>query len=258
MTTILAAVNGGPATGPVLAVASSMASLLRASVDVIHVEGTESDETARAEHTLTTGQVDIRILHGDPMDEIVAEAADPDVALVVVGARRRISGAQPAGHVALAVVERSVTPVLVVPPHTTVVEGSRSLGRVLVPLEGTTEGSEAVADILQRLEEAGVELLGVHVFGPADVPAFWGEPGHAERSWASQFVARWSAPPSIDLHLRRGEVADAILHLIRAETIGLVALSWSQNLEPGRAEVVRAVVAQSDVPVLLVPVDGDR
>jgi nucleotide-binding universal stress UspA family protein len=259
MTTVLAAVNGSPATGPVLAVASAMASLLRGSVDVIHVAvGIGEGDEPGPEPSLVTGQVDIRILHGDPVDEIVVEAANPEVTLVVVGARRRASGARPAGHVALAVVERSVTPVLVVPPDTTVAEGSRTLGRVLVPLEGTIEGSEAVADIVQRLGEAGVQLLGVHVFDPADAPAFWGEPGHTERSWASAFLGQWSVTPSLELRLRRGEVADAILDLTRAENIDLVALAWARNLEPGRAEVVRAVVAQSDVPVLLVPVDGER
>lgn len=259
MTTILAAVNGSPATGPVLAAASAMASLLRGSVEVIHVrESTGGEDGPRFESAITAPEVDIRILYGEPIDEIVAEAADPDVILVVVGARGQASGARPAGHVALAVVERSVTPVLVVPPDTAVVDGPRTMGRALVPLEGTTEGSEAVADILQRLEEAGVELLGVHVLDPTDVPAFWGEPGHTERSWASAFLVRWSARPDLDLHLRRGEVAEAILDLIPAENIDLIVLAWSQHLDPGRAEVVRAVIARSDVPVLLVPVDGKR
>lgn len=254
MTTILAAVNGSAATGPVLAVAGAMASLLGGSVDAIHVSGTSGEgDTQWSDTPLVLDRSGIRIVDGDPVDEIVAEAANPDVALVVVGARSGTSGARPAGHVSLAVVERSITPVLVVPPDTSLVDESQPMRRVLVPLEGTIEGSEAVAEILHRLEEAGVELLGVHVFGPTAVPAFWDEPGHAERSWANEFQVRWPTP-KVDLRLRRGEVADAVLDLIRVEHVDLVALAWSQSLEPGRAEVVRTILGRSDVPVLLVPV----
>jgi hypothetical protein len=54
--------------------------------------------------------------------------------------------------------------------------------------------------------------------------------------------------------LRSGVTADHLLGIAEEERADLIVLGWSQTLSPGRAEVVRALLERSPVPLLLVPV----
>jgi hypothetical protein len=47
-----------------------------------------------------------------------------------------------------------------------------------------------------------------------------------------------------------------ILDVAATEHADLIALGWTQNLSPGRAETVRTIVAQTSTPILLLPVAG--
>ena len=60
--------------------------------------------------------VPLRILHGDPLDELVAVSAADDVVAVAIGVRDIPSGRRAAGHIALALANHVDAPVLVVPP----------------------------------------------------------------------------------------------------------------------------------------------
>jgi nucleotide-binding universal stress UspA family protein len=144
---------------------------------------------------------------------------------------------------------------LVVPPDAGLTVSARPL-RALFPLEGTEQSSGAVTDVLHRLAAAGVELVGVHVFA-GEVPAFWDQPAHAQQSWADQFVGSWCAESGIDLHLRRGSPAETIIAVAGQQQVDLLVLGWSQDMGPGRAEVVRATLAGAHLPVLLVPTPED-
>jgi hypothetical protein len=44
-----------------------------------------------------------------------------------------------------------------------------------------------------------------------------------------------------------------VLRVARDALVDMVALGWSQTLDEGHATVVRAVLAGSSIPVLLVP-----
>lgn len=251
MNTVLAAIDDSTAAAPVLAVAQAMARILDTSLEVLHVqEGDKATAAAVAEQ----GGVDLHVVEGDPVAQIVEAAALPSVVLVVVGTRGHPSGPRPAGHIAMHVAERSNTPVLVVPPDFDPPDVDQPIRRALIPLEGSPESTDAVAASLQRLAAAGVELIGVHVFNDTSVPRFWDEPGHAEQSWAAEFADRWCTEAGLDLHLRRGAAPQTIVDVADAEKVDLIALGWSQDLSPGRADVVRTALTHSCVPVLLVPV----
>ena len=255
MTTILAAIDDSTAAAPVLAVGRAMASLLDASLEAVHVrEGDKQTAVAVAERA----GVPLRVIDGPPPEGIAAAAADAAVRMVVVGARGQPAGPRPAGHVAVAVAERIDKPVLVVPPDVTVADGARPIRRVLIPLEGSQESTDAVATSLRDLAAAGVELVAVHVFDTTTVPRFWGEPGHAEQTWAATFLSRWCTEPGVDLHLRRGSVPATIVDIAGSDGVDLIALGWAQDLGPGRAEVVRAVLTHACAPVLLVPLLSPR
>jgi hypothetical protein len=43
------------------------------------------------------------------------------------------------------------------------------------------------------------------------------------------------------------------MRAVAAEAADIVALGWSQQLQPGRARVIRRLLADSDIPILMLP-----
>jgi nucleotide-binding universal stress UspA family protein len=227
-----------------------MARTLDAEARAVHVREGECDTAvAAAGHV----GIPIEIIEGDAADRIAEQSADPDVTIVVVGARSHRAGRRPSGHVARAVIEQLRKPVLVVPPDARLPESER-FERVLIPLEGTVDSTGAIAAPLEMLAAAGVDLTVLHVFRPETAPRFWDQAGHAHQSWGTEFLARWCGQRGAHLHLRSGDVAAAILEVAAKEAADLIALGWSRSLAGERAKVVRDIVGRSDVPVLLAPV----
>ncbi len=250
MSAILAAIDNSGAALPVLRAAATMARTLHAEARAVHVR--EGRHGAVAALGLHAG-MSIEVLEGDPIDSIVDASADVDVDLVVIGARRHVPGRRALGHVARAIMTQVHKPVLVVPPDLQLLEAA-VFQRVLVPLEGTVDSADAVADQLGVLARAGVAITVIHVFHPGTVPRFWDQAGHAHQSWASEFLTHWCAQPAAELLLRSGDVAAAVLKVVAEEAIDLIVLGWSQNMTGDRARVVRDLVSRSEVPVLLAPV----
>ncbi|MFN0028995.1 MAG: universal stress protein [Acidimicrobiales bacterium] len=250
MTVILAAIDNSGAALPVLRAAATMARTLQAEARAVHVrEGTDIDAAAMGLHV----GMSIEAIDGDPIDRIVEASANADVDLVVIGARRHVAGRRTFGHVARAIMTQVHKPVLVVPPDS-LLPGANRFQRVLVPLEGSVDSADAVAEQLRTLTEAGAAITVVHVFHPGTLPRFWDQAGHAHQSWASEFLTHWCAQPAVELLLRSGDVAAAILDVAAEEAIDLIVLGWSQNITGDRARVVRDLLSRSEVPVLLTPV----
>lgn len=254
---VLVAIDGTPASARILRAGRVMAGLLHADLTAMHVsEGSRGADDAATVVATSLG-VHCRHCDGDPMTEIVQAIDDPDVVLAVMGARARGAGPRPGGHVALSVAERVAKPLLVVPPGARLPDPDQQFRRVLLPLEGTTASTASVAPIVSMLADAGVELVAVHVFERTAVPRFWDHPGHAEQSWAVEFLNRWCAEPRVDLHLRRGAAPTAVLEVSEREGVDLVTLGWSQHLAPHRALVVNEALSRSRVPILLIPQTAD-
>lgn len=253
MTVILAAVDDSDVASPVLATARTLAGQLSATLRAVHVREPPSPAAGMAAAAAETLGIALEELDGEPVDALIAAAASPQVALVVVGARGSLEGPRPCGHVALAVAERVDAPVLVVPPNG-VRDPSAPIRRAIAPLEGSPESSEAVTAALRALGDTGVEVTVVHVFDAETVPRFWDQGSYAEESFASEFAARWCGDPDVPVRLRRGAASTAVLDVAEAEEADVIALGWSQDLSPGRARVVHAVLDRACIPVLLVPV----
>jgi hypothetical protein len=127
------------------------------------------------------------------------------------------------------------------------------LRRVLLPLDGTAGSAAAVAEVAERFALGGAELVVLHVFGPETVPRFWDQRGHSDQAWTREFLARFCALPGARLELRHGDAAEHVTGVAGAEGADVIALAWSQRLEPGRAAVVRRAVLDARVPVMLIP-----
>lgn len=148
------------------------------------------------------------------------------------------------------VVARATKPVVLVPAGVAALHPR--IERVLAPLDGSPEAAMAVVDAARF---ATRELIVLHVFETAVVPAFWDQAAHAGQAWGDEFLARWCDRPGTRLTLRDGSPAQWVPEVARIERADLIVLGWSRNLDPERAATVRGTVAEASVPVLLVPVD---
>ena len=153
------------------------------------------------------------------------------------------------------VAQRSAKPVVLVPA------GARQLPqrirRVLLPLDGTARSAAAIAEAAERFARGGIELVVLHVFGAETVPKFWDQHAHAGQAWEQEFLARYCALPGARLELRSGAAAEHVAKVAAAEQADMIALAWSQRLDPGRAAAVRRTVLDAEVPVMLVPMPPD-
>ena len=250
MSTVLAALDGDASGRPVLNTALALADLLDCTVTCLHVR---EDASSAAPDLACAAGVELREVRGDPVQQIVTATQDPDIAALVLGARGVHGGPQPAGHTALDVITRIPKPVAVVPPHA---QPPKHIKRILVPLEGTSEDSQALDATIRLAHRRGLEVLVLHVHSPATVPAFSDHEPHATLAWEREFLTRHVSTPHdrITLLRRLGVPAADVVAVARESGPDLIVLAWSQDLAQGHARVVSETLAHSNIPVLLLPV----
>jgi nucleotide-binding universal stress UspA family protein len=213
----------------------------------VHVR---ENEGSTASGAAAAAGVPLRTLEPPILDSLAGAAKQSDVRAVVVGTRSTPAGPTPAGHIALALIGTLRKPVIVVPPQAPLAD---SLERILVPLDATEETAAALKETIELADAAEVVVL--HALHGASLPLFSDQPQHEPEAWRQEFLARYSAQPErVRLETRVGVPAELVPTVAKETEAGLIALAWSQDMAPGRARVVRAVLERSDVPVLLVPV----
>jgi hypothetical protein len=249
MTRVLAAIDGSPVSTTVMTVAKEAARLMEGDLDAIHVAGQSATAAADAKHVATDAGVRLRLREPPVIDAIVAEAAEPDVAIVVLGLRRVTGGSIPPRHVALVVIERAHTPVVGVPRAAS---PRFALRKVLVPVAM----NEVPEGIVRIARDADLEVVLLHVQDELSIPSFEDQPYYDTETWTGEFVARWVPGARHDamIDLRVGPPEEAITRSAREVNADVVALGWSQDLSPVRASVVDVVLDQSTIPVALMPV----
>jgi nucleotide-binding universal stress UspA family protein len=260
-TTVLAALDGSAAARAVLETAAAVADVFGGRVEGVHVDdgsGVEVPQALAARHGVPLRVV--AVVPGDDAIErtLAREVTAPDVTVVVVGARALPGAGRRVGHLARAVATASRAPVVVVPPEAARGAGDgpgASVRRALVPLESAAPAPDAVLDCVARLRQRGVDVVAVHVFVD-DGPRVADHPVRDLALLGDEFLAR-SIPGAIaDIDLRAGPVGTEVLRAAAEAGAELIVLSWSQDLSPGRAAVVRDVVRYATVPVLLLPVSN--
>ena len=249
MTQIIAALGADACAAPVLAAAKALAEMLDAGVVALHVgDGGAPGLEALAK----AARVEFRQARGAPLERIVSATNEADVVALVLGSRGASAGPHPAGGTALEVITRTAKPVVLVPPDARPPE---RFTRLLLPIEGTGEVPPALGDIIDAAHRRKLEVVVLHLHSPATVPAFSDHEPHDTRAWDQEFLARHLAfaPDRVRVLRRVGAPADDVP--TAAETTGaeLIVLVWSQNLAKGRAQVVTQTLANTTIPVLLLP-----
>jgi nucleotide-binding universal stress UspA family protein len=250
MRKVIAALDNSLAARAVLATADNLAQLFDAEVEALHV-GEDGDRLAR--DAAAAAGLQLKTVAGPTVPALVDAAAADDVAALVVGTRRLPTGGRPVGATALDVITSLLKPVVVVPPDAV---RRSALQRVLVPLEGTTATSLAPKGIIELAHDAELEVVLVHVHQGATLPFFTDQPQHQARAWADEFVARYCpwGIGKVNVELRVGRPEEEILGAAQETDAHLIALAWSQEIDWGRAPVVRELLERGRIPVLLVPV----
>lgn len=249
MNRILAMVDESPLAPQVLTTAAALARLLHCEVDAVTAvpDGSERLRGVPATSTNRLG-VTTRVVHGDPEAALMSELAEPDVTLGVLGTRTLRAHPHLLGHVAHAIVTQTSTPLVLVPP------GSRPLTAehpvFLVPLDGTQRTSDSVNPIAAMLTAEAGENIALHVFDSTTVPMF-APSRHGSQLLAEEFMARHASGTAQRAEARIGTPAQHILDVARQHHVDAILLAWSQNLGAGRAEVIRRVIGEAEVPVVL-------
>jgi nucleotide-binding universal stress UspA family protein len=250
MSVLLAAVDSSAAAEPVLAVARELARLMRADVEAVCVD--RLGDLATAEAMTQRAHVRVHRRSGEVARAIEALADERDAIAVVIGARRLPSGATPAGHVTLDLVQSLDVPVAVVPPQAR----AHPIGRVLVAVEGDGE-SHALRHLVRHLVHGpSLEIVALHVFEPDRLPLFGDQPALETEAWAEEFGRRALRAPAGDVRVetRVGVPARAVSRAAHELDVDLVVLAWHRNLGGGHGRIVRGLLSEADVPVLLVPI----
>lgn len=253
MSTVLAALDTTAAARPVMETAVEMGRLMGAGVEVLHVREAPFEPTETPESLAAAGEIPFRLAEGEVGPALLAAAAEPDVQLVVVGARATPGGRRPLGRTASYILEHAVKPVVVVPPE---LRPPHEIRHLLVPLEGTDASSRPVLEHLAPLLPPGVEVRVLHGFTDTTLPAMLDRPEYDMDTLGHEFLMRHFPFPA-EVELRSGTVPGLVIEASREHGTDLIVMSWSQDSSPGRAGVVQQVLSSSSVPVLILPV-GDQ
>ena len=252
MKKVLAALDNSPAGKALLEAARTLAVLLDAEVQALHVQ-TDGDRTARS--TAEAADIPFRTIRGPVVERLVEAGGASDVVALAIGARGTPSARKPLGSTAAAVASTLPKPVMIVPPDA---EPPGAFRRVLVPIEGMVSHMLAPRWFFEPAREAGIDVLALHIHDAESIPAFTDQPQHEQPAWADEFVrryCRWGIG-EVRFETRVGRIGELIPVVATDSDCDLIALGWSRELSSARASVVRETLERAPLPVLLVPVSA--
>lgn len=237
MTTILAAIDDSDAGAVVLATAAEFADVSNARPEALHVR---ENDSPLPRITAEAARMPLLERSGDVIDTITTAAGAPGVRAVVIGARRDPEGVRPAGHVAFALLTRLATPLVVVPPDA---PSPARLRRMLIPLDGAMATALRAQTAIEFATSASIDLILIHVCDEERIPLFTDQPQYETRAFATEFLGRYAPDAPVQLELRVGSPAEEILEAVATLDADILAIAWSQILEPGRAVIVKQLLA---------------
>ena len=203
MKKVLVALDNSLAGKSLLAAAGTLAALLDAEVEAVHVH-TDGERTARS--TAEVAGIRLRTTTGPVVERLVEAGGASDVVALAIGARGMPSGRRPVGGTASAVASVLPKPVMIVPPDAVPREAFR---RVLVPIEGLVSSALAPRWLFEPAREAGIDVLALHIHDEESIPAFTDQPQHEQPAWAPSSSVATAPGESTRSGSRRGSAGSA-------------------------------------------------
>jgi len=257
--TLLIAVADAAADRELVSSARALAAAARWDVRAVHVREPGVPEPASAE----LEDLDLTAVDGDPVEALARLVQGAGVDAVAFG-HRCADGpacAPGMGHVAEALLNGHVAPVLLVRPGMRPVAG---LKRLYVPLEGSPSTSSAMRAADDALCARGREIVMLHVVtgdtpdetGSLPVPRIMDQEHYEWGAWQDEFTMRFSQCPRGGRHrvaVRVGDPAVIIAEEAGASGAELIVLSWNGSFESGHGAVIKELLDTAPCPLFLVP-----
>jgi len=259
-----------PADQP-LKVASALADLMDADIHVLFVSHEPvPDEAVAARARISKAwlpRVRTHSARGHAADGIRAVArALPASAILLSSHGATGNLGTLAGHVTLGVLTDPPCPVYVVRSALSAesqMHRLRHVRRILVPLDGSEDAAQAVAEAaaLATVAKARLVLLYVLCDQPSSeqVPAmsrYSDQVHHEIEAWRDEFLRsglareRGGGAFSAEVALRCGVPGEQIVRYAADEDCDVIIAAWGGSLSAGRARVVQTLLAQSPCPML--------
>ena len=259
--TLLVAVADADADRELVRSARALADAARWEARGVHVREAGVAEPGSAD----LEGLEVTAVDGDPIEALTALVRGSAVDAVAFGLRCSCTPGTPTGmgHVAEALLNGHVAPVLLVRPGMRPVAG---LKRLYVPLEGSPSVSAAMRAADDALCARGREIVMLHVV-TGDTPAETGslpaprmtDQEHYEWSaWQDEFTMRFSTCPEGGRHrvaVRVGDPAGLIAEEATKNGAELIVLSWNGSFESGHGAVIKTLIDTAPCPLFLVPSD---
>lgn len=269
---VLVALDGSEASSTAVPVAEAVARQLGERLEILFVHGAgelipEIDVLVSADTRVQT-PIELRAIEGDAVNAILEAIEDPSVTMVVMTTHGRdVEPGSRLGHVASAVIARSVDPVLLIRPEAANAPAA-PIRSLLVPLDGTPATTEALVPAIALADElhAAVDLLYVvqrrvpeiAEAGSIGAPRYVDQVQHEWPAWAGEVVAHVRAscgelPAGVmpRVFVSSGDIGDAIARFAGEHHEDAVVLVRRSRFEPNRARILRAVLDLTPCPVLL-------
>jgi len=267
---ILVPLDGSTTALESLGVATWLASRLGARLHILN-----AGEPLPLEEALKRLGVDIKYRALVEVHQVPDDAADAIIdgteryqaGLVIMTARGESAESEVdddpskiVGHVTRSVIERSPTPVLLLPPA---YEEALPWRSALVPLSGeSTDQSLTLALHFAHVLELRVAIAHVAPDGGGTDEAggrYADELHHEFAEMLNELVAR-ACPlcPAEErariqaFHLQRGDVDDQLLRLMEEQEVSVLVVGWHGEFMVGHAQVLKHLIGQVHCPVLLV------
>lgn len=250
MKKVLVALDNSPAGRAVLAAGRSLAALLDAQLEAVHVQ-TDGSHTAKS--AADAAEVPLNVVTGPVVERLVEAGSADDILALAIGARGTSAMRRPLGSTAASVATALLKPVLIVPPEA---DPPTEFHRVLVPLEGTLSTSLAPSTIVELARDAEVDVIALHVYDQDSMPAFTDQPQHEQPARMREFLHRYcpGGLGAVRFETRVGRSGELVPIVAEERECDLIALGWSRELASDRAPVIRETLERSRQPVLLIPV----
>lgn len=253
-----------------LPVARVIADLQGATLRIVHVaEPAMPPQVLLDRLGLTTDQFRGSVLEqasGPPAARIVGVAGQRQRTMIVMCVHTGMgkTGGD-LGSVAEAVLRGAPCPVVLVRPERGLEPWA--LRTMLLPHDGTPTTAAANHSTFQLAEQAGAELIVLHIAAGQDRPPvepgtfgasrYMDQPQHEWSAWTDEFLERLcclgDAPATIRIRLlvAHGEPDIEIVRVAREHASDLIVLAWRGRFEAQRAATLKAVIRDAPCPVLV-------
>jgi nucleotide-binding universal stress UspA family protein len=264
--------DGSEISTRALGAALAVTEIIGGTLHVVHVTEVESAPQDLRAHLGLKGlgrrNIVLHQLRGDVVDGVLDLAEEKEARIIVMsGHGETYNQRHLAGSTALAIMQKATIPILVIR------SGMRQVPtpewrpkKILAPLDGSPEATEAMDDVFHLARELGssVDVLHIAMLGkepPAGAGTYTGPryldyPQYDWPSWSEEFIRRCYAPHEGELQMRlfhrEGDPVEVVNDFAAENAEEMIALSWHGHLQKRIATTVKGILRRAELPVLLI------